>query len=182
MLTKKPRDLAPLVLEVPTEDEKLMLEIREDRKTVVCWVNGRVRFTGHSQQSSPGARSFVESGPPCFLHSPPTRRAHFHVSVPVCTCRAAISPHFSKVRRHTTTGYRVSIVIEFREASKCHLPGTVLIRRPDSPSRPSRHPPGWPYPLPCVRPVMKPCPLESETHILRKPSMTGLRFHNIVYT
>ena len=39
-LTKKPRDLAPLVLEVPTEDKKLILEIRGDSKTIVDWVNG----------------------------------------------------------------------------------------------------------------------------------------------
>ena len=36
---KKPRDLEPMVLETPVED-KLMLEIRSDRKTIVEWVNG----------------------------------------------------------------------------------------------------------------------------------------------
>ena len=34
-MTKKPRDSDPLVLEVPTEDEKLMLEIRRESKTVL---------------------------------------------------------------------------------------------------------------------------------------------------
>ena len=39
MPTKKLRDLAPLVLEVPTEDEKLTLEIRRDSKTILDCVN-----------------------------------------------------------------------------------------------------------------------------------------------
>ena len=34
---KKPRDLSPLVLEKPTSDKKLILEIRCDSKTVVDW-------------------------------------------------------------------------------------------------------------------------------------------------
>ena len=35
---KKPRDLAPLALEMPAKDKKLMLEIR-DSKISVDWVN-----------------------------------------------------------------------------------------------------------------------------------------------
>ena len=38
--TKKPRDLAPLVLEVPAQDNTLILEIRGDSKAIVDWVNG----------------------------------------------------------------------------------------------------------------------------------------------
>ena len=42
--TKKLRDLTPLVLEVPTEDEKLTLEIRGDSKTIVDWVNSHAKL------------------------------------------------------------------------------------------------------------------------------------------
>ena len=38
-LRKKPRDLAPLAIETPAEDKKLILEIRGDSKTIVDWVN-----------------------------------------------------------------------------------------------------------------------------------------------
>ena len=36
-MTKKPRDLEPLVLDRPAEDKKWILEIRDDSKTIVDW-------------------------------------------------------------------------------------------------------------------------------------------------
>ena len=44
MPTKKLGDLTPLVLAVPTEDEKLTLEIRGDSKTIVGWVNSHAKL------------------------------------------------------------------------------------------------------------------------------------------
>ena len=44
MPTKKLRDLTPLVLEMPTEDEKLTLEIRGDSKTIVDCVNSHAKL------------------------------------------------------------------------------------------------------------------------------------------
>ena len=41
---KKPRDLEPLVFEVPAEDKTLMLEIRDDGRTMVDWVNGHAKL------------------------------------------------------------------------------------------------------------------------------------------
>ena len=43
-LTKKPRELAPLVLEIPVEDKRLMLEIRGDSRMVVDWVDGHSKL------------------------------------------------------------------------------------------------------------------------------------------
>ena len=43
-MTKKPRNLEPLVLERPVEDEKLMLEIRGDSNTIVDWVNSHAQL------------------------------------------------------------------------------------------------------------------------------------------
>ena len=42
--TKKLGDLTPLVLEVPTEGEKLTLEIRGDSKTIVDCVNSHAKL------------------------------------------------------------------------------------------------------------------------------------------
>ena len=49
--TKKLRDLTPLALEVPTEDEKLTLEIRGDSKTIVDCVNSHAKLKRRKVQS-----------------------------------------------------------------------------------------------------------------------------------
>ena len=43
-MTKKPRDLEPLVLEWPAEDKKLKTEIKGDSKTIVHWANGHAKL------------------------------------------------------------------------------------------------------------------------------------------
>ena len=43
-MTKKPRDLEPLALEMPPEDKKPMPEFRGDSKTIVDWVNGHAKL------------------------------------------------------------------------------------------------------------------------------------------
>ena len=40
---EKPRDLEPLLLEMPAENKKLMLEVRRDSGTIVDWVNGHAK-------------------------------------------------------------------------------------------------------------------------------------------
>ena len=41
---KKPRDLEPVILEMPAEEKKLMLQIRGDSKTIVDWVFGHAKL------------------------------------------------------------------------------------------------------------------------------------------
>ena len=59
--TKKLRDLAPLVLEVPTVGEKLTLEIRGDSKTIVDCANSHAKLKRRKVQSR-AARTSGENG------------------------------------------------------------------------------------------------------------------------
>ena len=43
-MAKTPRDQEPLVLEMPAEDERPVLEIRGDGKAIVDWVNGQAKL------------------------------------------------------------------------------------------------------------------------------------------
>ena len=58
-LTKKPRDLEPLVLEMPAEGKKLVLEIWGDSKTIVDWVNGHANFENEGRYSCHFPESLV---------------------------------------------------------------------------------------------------------------------------
>ena len=57
--TKRPKDLAPLVLEVLTEDKKLMLEIRGDSKPVVDWVNCHTSWVSRISCANGGAVGWI---------------------------------------------------------------------------------------------------------------------------